>query len=505
MHYEEKLVEGLYWIGGDDMRLGQFEGVHPVPQGMSYSNYLILDEKTVLMDTIDRAVEERFIDTVDYLLDGRNLDYIVVQHVEPDHSASLEEVATRHPEATIVCSGMAKRMIGQFFDEKLAARCQTVKEGDTLECGVRTLEFFTAPMVHWPEVMVTYCAHDKVLFSADAFGTFGGMKGRLYDDEFEFETEYLPEARRYYANIVGKYGDSTLAVLKKAATLDIQMVCPLHGPVLRRYIAQMVEKYQTWGAYEPEEQSVAVIYASVYGGTRDVAEALAFKLRRRGVAHVSINDLTIDDSSYALSEVFRASNVVLASVTYNMGLFPRMATLLHDMAEHGVKSRRFSFVQNGTWAPQSGKLMQAAVDKLEGCEQVGEMLTIKSRLKDEQDADLDALVSAIIASLDTPLPEPEVVDVPQETGAPTQAAAPDGKAKPKPIDPALMKGLVPPTGNPYGQRNVDQKVIEVWKCTYCGYEVEVPAGTDMSNFTCPVCLKVGLFKKSREKIVPAGQ
>lgn len=510
MHYEEKLVDGLYWIGGDDMRLGQFEGVHPVPQGMSYSNYLILDEKTVLMDTIDRAVEERFIDTLDHLLDGRALDYIVVQHVEPDHSASLGEVATRHPEATIVCSGMAKRMIGQFFDEALAERCQVVKEGDTLECGARTLTFYSAPMVHWPEVMVTYDAYDKVLFSADAFGMFGGMKGRLYDDEFDFEAEYVPEARRYYANIVGKYGDSTLALLEKAATLDIRMVCPLHGPVLRSYIPQMIEKYQAWGGYEPEEQSVAVIYASVYGGTRDVAEALAFKLRRRGVAHVSINDLTIDDSSYALSEVFRASNVVLASVTCNMGLFPRMATLLHDMAEHGVKARRFSFVQNGTWAPQSGKLMKDAIDKLEGCEQVGEMLTIKSRMTGAQDADLDALVDAIIVSLDTPLPEPaakpepKVVEVPQEKGVPAQtAAAPDDK--PKPIDPALMKGLVPPTANPYGQRNVEQKVIEVWKCTYCGYEVEVPAGTDMTNFTCPVCLKVGLFKKIREKIVPAGE
>ena len=505
MHYEEKLVEGLYWIGGDDMRLGQFEGVHPVPQGMSYSNYLILDEKTVLMDTIDRAVEERFIDTLDHLLDGRALDYIVVQHVEPDHSASLGEVATRHPEATIVCSGMAKRMIGQFFDEALAERCQIVKEGDTLACGARTLEFFSAPMVHWPEVMVTYDAYDKVLFSADAFGTFGGMKGRLFDDEFDFETEYLPEARRYYANIVGKYGDSTLALLKKAATLDIQMVCPLHGPVLRSHIPQMVEKYQAWGSYAPEEQSVAVIYASVYGGTRDVAEALAFKLRRRGVAHVSINDLTIDDSSYALSEVFRASNVVLASVTYNMGLFPRMATLLHDMAEHGVRARRFSFVQNGTWAPQSGKLMQAAVDKLEGCEQVGEVLTIKSRLKDEQDADLDALVDAIIASLDTPLPTVEKAPDAVQGQQREEPAADKAKPKPKPIDPALMKGLVPPTANPYGQRNVEQKVIEVWKCTYCGYEVEVPAGTDMTNFTCPVCLKVGLFKKIREKIVPAGE
>ena len=498
MHYEEKLLDGLYWIGGDDERLGQFEAVHPVPEGMSYSNYLILDEKTVLMDTIDRAVEERFIKTVDHLLDGRDLDYIIVQHVEPDHSASLGEIAARHPEATIVCSAMAKRMIGQFFDEGLAERCQTIKEGDTLNIGTRTLAFYSAPMVHWPEVMVTYDAHDKVLFSADAFGMFGAMEGRLYDDEFDFESEYLPQSRRYYANIVGRYGESTLNLLEKAKTLDIELICPLHGPVLRSYIGQMVEKYTKWGSYEPEEESVAVVYASVYGGTRDVAEVLAAKLRRKGVKGVTVNDLTIDDSSYALSEVFRASNVVLASVTYNMGLFPRMATLLHDMAQHGVQNRRFSFIQNGTWAPQSGKMMRDAVDELQDCVQVGETFTIHSRMKDSQDAELEVLAQAIVDSLGTPLPA---------EGKPEPEPEEEEENRPPAIDPELMKGLVPPppTMNPYGQRNVGNKVIEVWTCTFCGYTVEVPAGTDMPQFTCPVCLKVGMFKKVREKIVPAGQ
>ena len=399
MHYEEKLADGLYWIGGDDVRLGQFEGVHPVPDGMSYSNYLILDDKTVLMDTIDRAVEERFLSTVDYLLDGRPLDYIVIQHVEPDHSASLASVAVKHPEAVIVCSAMAKRMIGQFFGDGIAARCQVVKEGATLEVGTRTLSFVAAPMVHWPEVIVTYDAYDKVLFSADAFGKFGALRGRVYDDEHDFEHEYVPEARRYYANIVGKYGDSVNALLDKAAGLDIRLVCPLHGPVVRTHIADLVAKYRAWASYEPEEQSVAIVYASIYGGTRDVAEALAFKLRKLGVPDVSVNDLTMDDASYAIGETFRASNVVLASVTYNMGLFPRMATLLHAMKELGVKNRRFSYIQNGTWAPQSGKLMKAAVDELPGCTQVGETLTVKSRMTPAQDGDLDALASAIAASL----------------------------------------------------------------------------------------------------------
>ena len=502
MHYEEKLADGLYWIGGDDMRLGQFEGVHPVPGGMSYGNYVIIDEKTVLMDTIDRAVEERFFASVEHVLAGRALDYIVVQHVEPDHSASLAGMAVRHPEATIVCSAMAKRMIGQFFGEDVAARCQVIKEGSTLELGTRTLSFVAAPMVHWPEVMVTYDAYDKVLFSADAFGSFGALRGRLYDDEFDFETEYVPEARRYYANIVGKYGSSTLALLEKAAGLDIRLICPLHGPIVRTHIAELVEKYRTWASYAPEEQSVAIVYASIYGGTRDVAEALAFKLRALGVPHVSINDLTMDDASYAVGEIFRASNVVLASVTYNMGLFPRMATLLHVMAELGVKNRRFSLIQNGTWAPQAGKLMKAAIDELEGCGYVGDMLTVKSRMTDAQDAELDALAGAIAASLDAPAPAAKPAPVPEPESAPAPAPQPKPEPALPPIKPERV--LVPPpaTPNPYGQRPVDTQIIEIWTCTYCGYSVEVPAGTDMSTFTCPVCLKVGMFKKVREKRVP---
>ena len=399
MHYEQELAEGLYWIGGDDTRLGQFEGLHPIPDGVSYNTYLILDGKTVLMDTIDRAVEERFFASVQHLLAGRQLDYIVVQHVEPDHSASLGAMAAAHPEATIVCSATAKRMITQFFGAAVGERCQVVKEGDELQLGTRTLQFVAAPMVHWPEVMVTYCAHDKLLFSADAFGTFGALRGRLFLSEYDLEREWAPEARRYYANIVGKYGVQVSALLAKAATLDIQTICPLHGPVLRSSIPEVLQKYTAWASYAPEEQSVAIVYASVYGGTRDVAEALAFKLRALGVPGVSVNDLTMDDASYAIGEMFRASNVVLASTTYNMGLFPRMHTLLNVMAELGVKNRRFSFIENGTWAPQAGKLMKAAVDALGGCEQVGQTFTIRSRMAPEQDAELDALAQAIAASL----------------------------------------------------------------------------------------------------------
>ena len=400
MHLEREIADGIFWIGGDDLRLELFEGLHPGPGGVSYNTYVITDEKTCLLDTIDRAVEERFFSSLEHVLADRALDYIVVQHVEPDHSASLATVCAMHPEAKIVCSAMAKKMIGQFFGEKIEERCEVVGEGDTLELGRRVLTFVAAPMVHWPEVLVTYSATDKLLFSADAFGTFGALGGRLDLGDWDFEHEWLPEARRYYANIVGKYGDQVTTLLGKAAGLDIETICPLHGPILHTDdIPKVLEKYTAWASYAPEEPSVAIAFASVYGGTRDVAEALAFKLTELGVKGVTVTDLSAEDTSYAIGEFFRASNIVLASTTYNMGLFPKMHTLLNVMTELGMRDRRYALIENGTWAPTAGKLMKAELDGLAGFEQVGETLTVKSRLADEQDAELDALAGEVAGAV----------------------------------------------------------------------------------------------------------
>ena len=290
MHCEQKLAEGLYWIGGDDKRLGLFEACHPVPNGMSYNNYLLLDEKVVLFDTIDRAVEERFFETLEYLLDGRKVD-IIVSHMEPDHSATLAAVADAHPEAQLVGTKICKTLIGQFFGPELEARTMVVGDGDSLSTGSHTLAFATAPMVHWPEVMVTYDVEDKILFSADAFGSFGGLDGKLFDDMYDFEDELLDEMRRYYANIVGKYGTQVNELLDKADTLDIKMICPLHGAIIRDNVDLIKSKYRIWASYDPEQEAVVIAYASVYGGTRDVAEKLAFKLSDAGIHDLALFDL----------------------------------------------------------------------------------------------------------------------------------------------------------------------------------------------------------------------
>ena len=399
MHCEREIAPQLYWLGGDDKRLGLFEAHYPVPNGMAYNNYLLLDEKAVLFDTIDRAVEERFFSTLAHLLDGRELDYIIVQHMEPDHSATLGAVASAHPNAKLVCTKVCAGLIGQFFGPELAERTLVVGEGDTLECGTRTLTFAMAPMVHWPEVMVTYDAQDKILFSADAFGSFGALGGRLFDTDYDFEQELLPEMRRYYANIVGKFGPQVNKLLDKADALSIELIAPLHGPLVKGNIAPLCEAYRAWASYTPQVQGVAIAYASVYGGTRDVAETLASKLREAGVAEVSVFDLSADDASYVLGEAFRVSNIVLASVTYNTGLFPKMGELLDCFAAHGLRGRKFSLIQNGSWGPAAAKLMAQAVEALPGSELVGETFTIKSRMTDAQDADLDALAQAIAASL----------------------------------------------------------------------------------------------------------
>ena len=394
MHCTRKVTEDLIWVGADDRRLACFEGVYGVPEGVSYNSYLLLDEKTVLFDTVDKAVFETFFENLDYALAGRALDCLVISHMEPDHAASIELLALRHPETRIVCNAKEKVMLGQFFRRDLSDRIDLVKEGDVFSTGRHSFSFIMAPMVHWPEVMMSYDATDKLLFSADAFGTFGALNGRLFADEYDFMGESLDEARRYYTNIVGKYGPQVQSVLKKAAALDIQYVCPLHGPVWRRDFGRYLEKYQLWSSYAPEEKSVLLAYASVYGHTENAANVLAAKLVELGV-RVRMYDSSVTPASYILSDAFRCSHLVFAATTYNAGVFVTMENLLHDIANHNLQGRKMALIENGSWAPTSGGLMRNILSGLKNTEFIGETLTLRSALTDGQLEDIGRLAKAI--------------------------------------------------------------------------------------------------------------
>ena len=398
MYCTRKVQDDLIWVGADDRRLVCFEGVYGVPDGVSYNSYLLLDEKTVLFDTVDKAVYSVFFENLAYALCGRPLDYLVVHHMEPDHAATLELLVTRHPETKIVCNAKTKTMLAQYFPIDLTDRIVLVKEGDTLTTGRHSFSFIMAPMVHWPEVMMSYDAADRILFTADAFGTFGALNGRLFADETDFFAEHLDEARRYYTNIVGKYGMQVQAVLKKAARLDLAIVCPLHGFVWRSGFEAFVEKYQLWSSYAPEEKSVLIAYASVYGHTENAANILAVKLAERGVK-VRMHDTSVIPASYILSDAFRCSFLVFAATTYNNGVFVTMENLLHDIAAHNLQNRRVALIENGSWAAVSGKAMTEILSGLKDVEILDDQVTLKSALTGDQLAQLDALADTIAASL----------------------------------------------------------------------------------------------------------
>ena len=335
MYCTKKVTEDLLWIGADDRRLAVFEGVYGVPDGVSYNSYLVLDEQTVLFDTVDKAVSRTFFENLAHGLGDRKLDYLVISHMEPDHAATIEDVAIRHPETTIVCNAKIRDMLSRFFSLDMSGRMKIVAEGDTLTTGRHTFTFVMAPMVHWPEVMMTYDTTDKVLFSADAFGSFGALNGRLFSDEVPFMTEWIDEARRYYTNIVGKYGTQVQAVLKKAAGLEINYVCPLHSFVWRRGFGDFLAKYDKWSRYEPEEKGVLIAYASVYGHTENTANILAAKLCDRGIK-VKMYDTSVTPASFIVSDAFKYSHLVFAATTYNAGMFVTMENLLHDIANHNL-------------------------------------------------------------------------------------------------------------------------------------------------------------------------
>ena len=399
MYCVKQLQEDLYWVGGNDRRLALFESAYPIPQGVSYNAYLLLDEKTVLLDTVDHSVGEQLWENLEHLLEGRSLDYLVVNHMEPDHCAMLQEAVRRWPGLQVVGNAKTMTMIRQFFDLDPATHTVTVKEGDTLATGRHTLTFVMAPMVHWPEAMVTYDVTTKTLFSADAFGSFGAINGNLYADEVEFAQEWLTEARRYYTNIVGKYGNQVQALLKKAAGLEISLLCPLHGPVWRKDIGWFVEKYQRWSSYQPEDRQVMVVYASIYGHLQNAAEILAMRLAERGLQHIAMYDAAVTHPSYLLAEAFRCSHIVLAAPTYNAGLFPAMENFLLELKAHNLQNRTFALLENGTWAPTSGDLMRCLVEGIKGTHVLEPVITVRSALKEDQLPQIDVLADALAASL----------------------------------------------------------------------------------------------------------
>ena len=399
MHCTRKVMDDLIWVGADDRRLACFEGVYGVPDGVSYNSYLLLDEKTVLFDTVDKAVYGTFFENLAYGLDGRSLDYLVISHMEPDHAATVEALMLRHPETRIICNDKIKNMLAQFFRGlDLSGRIDTVKEGDSFSSGRHEFSFVMAPMVHWPEVMMSYDKTEKILFSADAFGSFGALNGRLFADEYDFMGEGLDEARRYYTNIVGKYGPQVQAALKKAAALDIALVCPLHGPVWRSGFGAFLDKYLLWSSYAPEEKSLMLAYASVYGHTENAANILAVKLCERGV-RVRMYDTSVTPASYILSDAFRCSHLAFAATTYNAGVFVTMENLLHDIANHNLQGRKIAILENGSWAPTSGKQMREILSGLKNTQFIGDNISIRSSLAEEQLGQLDALADAIAADM----------------------------------------------------------------------------------------------------------
>ena len=395
MHSTRKVKDDLIYVGGSDRRLSRFENLFPIPKGVSYNSYVLLDEKTVLFDTADESISRQYIENVVHALNGRPLDYMVVQHMEPDHCAMIDDMLRRYPEAKMVCSAKAVGMFAQFYGTDVAARALVVKEGDKLSTGEHTLHFVMAPMVHWPEVMVTYDEKDKILFSADAFGTFGALAGNIFNDEITFDTTWMNDARRYYANIVGKYGVQVQALLKKAASLDIEMICPLHGPIWRKDLGLLLEKYQKWSTYEPEDKTVMIAYATMYGNTENAANVLAGMLADKGVKNIAMYDVSETDVSELVAESFRCSHLVLAAPTYNSRIQPKMEAYLSDIKALNLQNRTVAVIDNGTWAATAGKQMIGMLEGMKNMTILENTISIKSALAENQLGALEALADEL--------------------------------------------------------------------------------------------------------------
>ena len=402
MYCVRKVTDDIYWVGANEHRLHLFENIHPIPRGVSYNAYLLLDKKTALFDTVDWAACRQLLENLDHLLNGRPLDYLVINHMEPDHGASIEEVLLRYPDVTIISTEKSFMLMRQFGFAVDSHPLMEVKEGDSISFGKHTVQFIAAPMVHWPEVMVSFDSTDGVLFSADAFGSIGALDGKLFADEVNFDRDWIDDARRYLSNIVGKYGPHIQLLLKKAAGIldQIHYICPLHGPVWRKDLGYFIDKYDKWSRYEPEEKGVMIAYASMYGNTEAAAQALASRLCERGCTNVWMYDVSNTHISQLISESFRLSHIVLASVTYNLGIYPVMHNYLMDMKALNLQNRTFALIENGSWACKSGDLMQKFInEELKNMTVLNERLSLASSLLPDKAAELDMLADAIAESV----------------------------------------------------------------------------------------------------------
>ena len=402
MYCVRNVTEDLYWVGANDHRLHLFENIHPIPRGVSYNAYLLLDESTVLFDTVDWSACRQLLENVEHLLDGRPLDYLLINHMEPDHGASIEEILLRWPKVKVISTEKAFMLMRQFGFRIDDHELIEVKEGDTQCFGKHTVTFVAAPMVHWPEAMVTFDLTNGVLFSADAFGSFGALDGKLFNDEVDFDRDWLDDARRYFTNIVGKYGPHVQLLLKKAGGIldKIKVVCPLHGPVWRSNLAYLIDKYDHWSRYAPEEQGVLIAYASMYGNTEDAAQALAARLCDKGLTKVALYDVSNTHVSTLISEAFKYSHIVLASVTYNLGIYPVMHNFLIDMKALNLQNRTFALIENGSWACKSGDLMQKFIDEeMKNMTVLNERLSMASSLHADKEVELETLANALLESV----------------------------------------------------------------------------------------------------------
>ena len=402
MYCVRNVTEDLYWVGANDHRLHLFENIHPIPRGVSYNAYLLLDEKTVLFDTVDWSVCRQLLENVEYLLGERSLDYLVINHMEPDHGASIEEILLRWPQVKIISTEKAFLFMHQFGFQVDGHELIEVKEGDSFSFGKHNVTFVAAPMVHWPEAMVTFDTTNGVLFSADAFGSFGALDGKLFADEVNFDRDWIDDARRYLTNIVGKYGPHIQLLLKKAGGIldQIKYICPLHGPVWRKDLGYFIDKYDKWSRYEPEEKGVMIAYASMYGNTEAAAQALAAKLCEKGVTNVWVYDVSNTHVSYLVSESFRLSHIVLASVTYNLGIYPVMHDYLMHLKGLNLQNRTFALIENGSWAPKSGDLMQKFIeDEMKNMTVLGDRLSVASALHPDKASELESLANSIVESM----------------------------------------------------------------------------------------------------------
>ncbi|MDO5603373.1 MAG: FprA family A-type flavoprotein [Oscillospiraceae bacterium] len=399
MHCTRKLTDSIYWVGGCDRRLALFENLFPIPRGMAYHSYLILDKKTALIDTVDASVTRQFLENVDHILHGRELDYLVINHIEPDHCANIETLLLRFPRLKLVGNSKTIAFAKQFYEMELTGRTVNIADNDTLTLGRHILHFYLTPMVHWPEVMMTYEETEKLLFSADAFGSFGAVDGNLFQDEWDIEHGWLPEARRYYGNIVGKYGPQVQTVLKKLSTLELRMICPLHGPVWRGDIVYLFDKYRHWSNYEPEEQAVALFYGSMYGNTENAVHLLATQLAEEDVKNIAVYDVSSTHVSILIAEVFRCSHLVLAAPTYNNGVYPAMLNFLHDMKALNLQNRTVALIENGSWAPVCQKQMRDILQEMKQMRILEPSVTLKSALKADSLEALTALQRNLSASL----------------------------------------------------------------------------------------------------------